>query len=255
MFLNQGTYTGQAKSNIQAIDTHAMTISLPTGKWSIYGNKEQGELKIISVEGGGKWTGTAFGDKINGSFNATSGEIRFSRIWRKAVNMSQLYTGNLSTLEPDEYLLGGSYYQIEANEVYSEQFGWYAIKPPFISNRVEQRVEMSHMKKIEIILPHGMLPDAHSVLKDLNVGGMSHYEIAGSGRVKADPVVATTHPTQIPEYVLRTKVEVVIKDEQAEELVSKLTERLHGKQGGKIFVEDVRDAIDIPTNKRGEGAI
>ena len=60
MFLNQGTYTGQAKSNIQAIDTHAMTISLPTGKWSIYGNKEQGELKIISVEGDGKWTGTGF---------------------------------------------------------------------------------------------------------------------------------------------------------------------------------------------------
>ena len=76
-----------------------------------------------------------------------------------------------------------------------------------------------------------------------------------SGRVKADPVVAATHPIQTPEYVLRTTVEVVIKDKQAEELISKLRERLRRKQGGKIFVEDVRDAIDIPTNKREEAAI
>jgi nitrogen regulatory protein PII len=54
---------------------------------------------------------------------------------------------------------------------------------------------------------------------------------------------------------LRTTVEVVIKDKQAEELISKLRERLRRKQGGKIFVEDVRDAIDIPTNKREEAAI
>jgi len=58
-----------------------MTIMLPTGKWSIYGNEEQGELNINSVDKDGKWTGTAFGDKINGSFNATSGEV-LSRVWR-----------------------------------------------------------------------------------------------------------------------------------------------------------------------------
>ena len=37
--------------------------------------------------------------------------------------------------------------------------------------------------------------------------------------------------------------------------MSGLREKLRGGQGGKIFVEDVRDAIDIPTQKRGEGAI
>ena len=233
-----------------------MTITLPTGKWSIYGNEEQGELNIISVDSVGKWTGTAFGDKINGSFNATSGEVRFSRVWRAAVDISQLYTGNLSTLKPGEYLLGGSYYQIESNVVYSEQYGWCATNPPFISNVAEQRIETAHMKKIEIIVPHGRLPDAHNVLKDLNVGGMSHYEIEGSGRVKADPVVATTHPTQTPpQYISRTKIEVIVKNEQVDKLLSKLRERLRGEQGGKIFVEDVRDAIDIPTNKRGEEAI
>lgn len=240
-----------------------MTITLPTGKWSIYGNEEQGELNINSVDKDGKWTGTAFGDKINGSFNVTSGEIRFSRVWRDAVDSSQLYTGNLSTVKPDEYLLGGSYYQIEDKEVYSEQFGWCATKPPFISNPAEQKIETAHMKKIEIIVPHGRLPEVHNVLKDLNVGGMSHYEISGSGRIKVDPVVAATHPKEAPlgtayphtEYISRTKIEVVVKNEQVDKLLSGLREGLRGGQGGKIFVEDVRDAIDIPTFTRGEGVI
>ena len=250
------SYTHRLYAYIRAECNHAMTITLPTGKWSIYGNKEQGDLNIDTVDGDGKWTGTAFGDKINGSFNATSGEIRFSRVWRDAVDTSQLYAGNLSTLTPDDYLLGGSYYQIEAKQVYSEQFGWYATQPPFISNQHQQRIETVHMKKIEIIIPHGRLPFVHSVLKDLNVGGMSHYEISGSGRIKEDPIVAATHPTETPpEYISRTKVEVVIKNEQLEELMSGLREKLRGGQGGKIFVEDVRDAIDIPTQKRGEAAI
>jgi nitrogen regulatory protein PII len=89
------------------------------------------------------------------------------------------------------------------------------------------------------------LPEVHNVLNTLNVGGMSHYEISGSGRIKVDPVVAATHP----EYISRTK------NEQVDELLSNLRERLRGGQGGKIFVEDVRDAIDIPTFTRGEEVI
>jgi nitrogen regulatory protein PII len=58
-----------------------------------------------------------------------------------------------------------------------------------------------------------------------------------------------------PQYISRTKIGVIVKNEQVDKLLSKLRERLRGEQGGKIFVEDVRDAIDIPTNKRGEEAI
>jgi hypothetical protein len=36
---------------------------------------------------------------------------------------------------------------------------------------------MLHMKRIEIIIPHERLADAHNVLKDANVGGISHYRI------------------------------------------------------------------------------
>lgn len=113
------------------------------------------------------------------------------------------------------------------------------------------------MKKIEIIIPNGRLTDVHNALMDLNVGGMSHYGIQGSGRVKVDPVVAAQHPNQPrPEYLMRHKVEVVVKDEQVEQLISKIRERLQDEQqGGKIFVTDVPIAVDIITNKKGEGAI
>jgi hypothetical protein len=105
---------------------HPRAITLPTGKWSIYGNEEQGELYISSQTR--NWTRTAFGDKIKGSFSGTSGEIRFARVWEDALDTSQVYTGNLSTLKNGDYLLGGSYYQIEANVVLAEQYGWYATK-------------------------------------------------------------------------------------------------------------------------------
>jgi nitrogen regulatory protein P-II 1 len=112
------------------------------------------------------------------------------------------------------------------------------------------------MKKIEIIIPHEGLTEAHNVLKDVNVGGISHYRIEGSGRVKADPVLVGTHPGQPrPEYVSRTKVEVVVKDDQVAGLVSNLRERLRSTLGGKIFVVDVPVAVDIASNKTGEDAI
>ena len=42
-----------------------------------------------------------------------------------------------------------------------------------------------------------------------------------------------------PEFIPRTKVEVVIKDVQVETLIDKLTERLGDVSGGKVFVTDV----------------
>ena len=113
------------------------------------------------------------------------------------------------------------------------------------------------MKRIEIIIPHRMLAEAHGILKDVNVGGMSHYRIEGSGRVKPQPVTVARGTSQIQhEYIPRTKVEVVVKDEQVEELISKITDRIGSSElGGKIFVVDVPIAVDIATKKRGEDAI
>jgi len=112
------------------------------------------------------------------------------------------------------------------------------------------------MKRIEIIIPHRLLADTHGILKEVNVGGMSHYRIEGSGRVKAQPVTSQRGTSQTqPEYIPRTKIEVVVKDEQVEEIISKLTDRLGSELGGKIFVIDVPVAVDLATKKRGEEVI
>jgi nitrogen regulatory protein P-II 1 len=113
------------------------------------------------------------------------------------------------------------------------------------------------MKKLEIIIPHRRLDDVSEILKSVNTGGMSHYEIEGRGKVKAqDVTVGRGTAKYTPEYRPRTKVEVVIKDDQVELLISKLVERLGGDPlGGKIFVTDVHEAVELSTNGRGESAI
>lgn len=58
-----------------------------------------------------------------------------------------------------------------------------------------------------------------------------------------------------PEYIPRTKIEVVVKDDQVEELISKITNALGKDLGGKIFVVDIPIAVDIRTKKRGDAAI
>jgi nitrogen regulatory protein PII len=113
------------------------------------------------------------------------------------------------------------------------------------------------MKKLEIIIPNGRLADIHNALKNIGVGGMSHYGIEGVGNIKADPVVAATHPTQaLPEYIMRHKVEVVVNDKQVERVISEIKGKFSNEpQGGKIFIVDVPEAVDISTDKRGEDAI
>jgi nitrogen regulatory protein PII len=73
------------------------------------------------------------------------------------------------------------------------------------------------MKRIEIIIPHRMLADAHGILKEVNVGGMSHYRIEGSGRVKPQPVTGQRGTSQTqPEYAGKafdggmTKIDLVM---------------------------------------------
>jgi nitrogen regulatory protein P-II 1 len=113
------------------------------------------------------------------------------------------------------------------------------------------------MKKLEIIIPHRRLDDVSEILKSVNTGGMSQYKVEGRGKVKAQEVaVGRGTMKYTPEYVPRTKVEVIIKDDQLESVINKLVEKLGGDSlGGKLFVTDVPVAVDLSTNKRDESAI
>ena len=92
------------------------------------------------------------------------------------------------------------------------------------------------MKRIELIIPHRELKEAHEILKDVNTGGMSYYKIEGTGRGTRNVYPITigrgTMKTQ-PDYVPRTKIEAVVKDEQVEELILKFTDKLGSELGGE----------------------
>jgi nitrogen regulatory protein P-II 1 len=110
------------------------------------------------------------------------------------------------------------------------------------------------MKKMEIIIPHRKLNDVSEILKSANTGGMTHYRVAGRGFTKAEAVAVGRGTTQYtPEFIPRTKVEVIIKDDQVENLVNRLV--AISTLGGKLFVTDVPIVVDLSTNMRGESAI
>lgn len=107
-------------------------ITLPKGKWKIYGNSEEGELDITGIDNQGNVTGMVFGDKINnGSFSVSSGEITF--IGKMKMDAWQLYTGYISIIRAKlweganifDYLLAGSYVNVVVGKEMSRN-GWYA---------------------------------------------------------------------------------------------------------------------------------
>ena len=113
------------------------------------------------------------------------------------------------------------------------------------------------MKKFEIIIPHRRLNDVSEIMKNANTGGMSHYKIAGRGKVKAEPVaIGRGTARYTPEFIPRTKVDVIIKNDQVEELIDKFIEKLGDDTlGGKVFVTDVQTAVDLSSKQRGESTI
>jgi nitrogen regulatory protein PII len=112
------------------------------------------------------------------------------------------------------------------------------------------------MKRIELIIAHRKLEDAHEILKDVNTVGMTYYTVEGSGRIKAERITVGRGTTQTqPDHIPRTKVEAVVKDHQVDELISKITNKLSSELVGKIFVVDVPVASDIGTKKMRDEAI
>ena len=58
------------------------------------------------------------------------------------------------------------------------------------------------------------------------------------------------------ESIPRTKVEVIVKDEQVESIITNIVDELSAnKINGKIFVIDIPIAVDIASKKRGDAVI
>ncbi len=112
------------------------------------------------------------------------------------------------------------------------------------------------MKKIEAIIKPFTLDGVKEELHKEGISGLTIYEVKGFGRQKGH-----TEMYRGSEYVVdflpKTKIEVVVKDDQLTSVVDAIIRKAHtGKIGdGKIFVTDLKDVIRIRTNEHGDSAI
>ena len=79
------------------------------------------------------------------------------------------------------------------------------------------------MKQIQIIIPDRALKDVDEILRKAQVGGMSHYRVERRGTTKAEAVAFGRGTMKYtPEYIPRTKVEIVVKEDQVDLLITNI---------------------------------
>jgi nitrogen regulatory protein PII len=112
------------------------------------------------------------------------------------------------------------------------------------------------MKKIEAIIKPFKLEDVKAALTALGVEGMTVTEVKGFGRQKGHTEIYRGSEYTV-DFLPKTKVEVVLPDEQADNAVREIVKAARtGKIGdGKIFVTTIAEAIRIRTEEHGEKAV
>ncbi|MFN3628607.1 MAG: P-II family nitrogen regulator [Casimicrobiaceae bacterium] len=112
------------------------------------------------------------------------------------------------------------------------------------------------MKKVEAVIKPFKLDEVREALAEVGITGLTVTEVKGFGRQRGH-----TELYRGAEYVVdflpKTKVEVVVGDDQVERVIESIIKAAHtGKIGdGKIFVTAVEQVIRIRTGETGEAAI
>jgi nitrogen regulatory protein P-II 1 len=112
------------------------------------------------------------------------------------------------------------------------------------------------MKKIEAIIQPFKLDDVKEALKAIGIDGMTITEVRGHGRQKGHKEVYRGQEYNV-DLLPKVKVELVVSEARAEEVIQTLTAAARtGKIGdGKVFVYDVAEAIRIRNDDRGDSAL
>ena len=118
------------------------------------------------------------------------------------------------------------------------------------------------MKEISIYTRQEDFSKIVGILRKHNVGGITFFEINGSGRRKREPVpervrMYMTGKMVTPEFVKGTKIEVIVPDSSADQIVEYILDNLSPdtEAHGMIFVKDVSGAYEIGTNLKGESVL
>ena len=112
------------------------------------------------------------------------------------------------------------------------------------------------MKKLEAIVQPFKLDDVKDALVAIGVDGMTISEVRGHGRQKGHSEMYRGQEYNV-DLLPKVKVEVVIADARAEEVLATLAAAARtGKIGdGKVFVYEVAQAIRIRNCDQGDAAI
>lgn len=105
------------------------------------------------------------------------------------------------------------------------------------------------------IKPH-KLEEVRSALAILPITGLSVSDVRGCGTNNEAPTTFLGLQSVI-RMPIRSKIELVVHDEIADEVIETLLESAHTGQAGdgKIFVEPVLDCIRIRTGDRGPDSL
>jgi len=112
------------------------------------------------------------------------------------------------------------------------------------------------MKKIEAIVKPFKLDEVKEALQGIGVQGMTVTEVKGFGRQKGH-----TELYRGAEYVVdflpKILIEIAVTDELADKAVQVIAEAANtGRIGdGKIFVQEIEEAVRIRTGERGAAAL
>jgi nitrogen regulatory protein P-II 1 len=113
------------------------------------------------------------------------------------------------------------------------------------------------MKEIKaIIRPFKLLEVTEELQRIKGLPGVTVSEIKGFGKSRAKNAQDKIEYEMV-EFVPRIKLEVVVQDEMADDVVNVMQKFAHtGNTGdGKIFVINVEETVKIRTNERGRDAI
>ncbi|HEY9386126.1 MAG TPA: P-II family nitrogen regulator [Nitrososphaeraceae archaeon] len=114
------------------------------------------------------------------------------------------------------------------------------------------------MKEITIFIRTEDLPKVTEILTKHNIGGLAFYEVNARGRTKLKEVPEMVRSYQTGRKVTaaqekRTKVETIVPDSSADQLIDDLVNMRSGAEShGMVFVKEAVNAHEIGTKQTGE---
>jgi len=112
------------------------------------------------------------------------------------------------------------------------------------------------MKKIVALIKPFKLEDVKDALADQGIMGMTVSEVKGYGRQQGHNEMYRGAEYTV-DFNPKIKIEVVVRDDQAESVVTTVMEAARtGKVGdGKIFVNDVAKVVRVRTGEQDDEAL